>query len=80
MRTSVRGGQRAREVHDADELSALAGRPLPHENYKQLCGEFYSASAFGFSVAVERVRQGSRGVLMFTLAARGAKALCFVQP
>ncbi len=64
----------------ADELSALAGRPLPHENYKQLCGEFYSASAFGFSVAVERVRQGSRGVLMFTLAARGAKALCFVQP
>ncbi len=64
----------------ATELAALAGRPLLHETYKQLCGEFHSASAFGFSVAVNRVRQGSRGVLMFTLAARGAKALCFVQP
>ncbi len=64
----------------AAELSALAGRPLLHETYKQFCGEFHSASAFGFSVAVDLVRQGSRGVLMFTLAARGAKALCFVQP
>ncbi len=63
----------------AVELATLAGRPLKHEAYKQLCGEFHSASAFGFSAAVDLVRQGSRGVLMFTLAARGAKALCFVQ-
>ncbi len=64
----------------AAELSVLAGRPLQQETYKQRCGEFHSASAFGFSVAVERVRQGGCGVLMYTLAARGAKALCFVQP
>ena len=64
----------------AAELSARAGRALEHKTYKQLCGEFPSASAFGFSVAVELVRQGSRGVLMYTLAAHGAKALCCVQP
>jgi 3-oxoacyl-(acyl-carrier-protein) synthase len=62
------------------ELATRAGRPLKHETYKQLCGEFHSASAFGFSEAVRLVQQGSRGVLMFTLAARGAKALCFLQP
>ena len=62
------------------ELGLLAGRLLNHKTYKQHCGEFHSASAFGFSEAVDLVQQGSRGVLMFTLAARGAKALCFVQP
>jgi hypothetical protein len=64
----------------AAELSARAGRTLEHQTYKQFCGEFHSASAFGFSVAVDLVRKGSRGVLLYTLAARGAKALCFVQP
>ena len=64
----------------AAELSARAGRTLEHRTYKQLCGEFHSASAFGFSVAVELVQKGSRGVLMYTLAARGAKAICCVQP
>ncbi|MFO1487266.1 MAG: beta-ketoacyl-[acyl-carrier-protein] synthase family protein [Verrucomicrobiota bacterium] len=64
----------------AAELCRRAGRNVEHQTYKQTCGEFYSASAFGFSVAVERVKAGSRGVLLYTLAARGAKALCLVQP
>ena len=64
----------------ATELSALAGRAIEHQTYKQFCGEFHSASAFGFSVAVDLVRNRSRGVLMYTLAARGAKALCLIQP
>jgi hypothetical protein len=61
-------------------LSARAGRTLEHQTYKQLCGEFHAASAFGFSVAVDLVRRGGRGVLLYTLSARGAKAICCVQP
>jgi 3-oxoacyl-[acyl-carrier-protein] synthase II len=61
-------------------LSARAGRTLEHQTYKQLCGEFHAASAFGFSVAVDLVRRGSRGVLLYTLSLRGAKAVCSVQP
>ncbi|MBI3881407.1 MAG: beta-ketoacyl synthase chain length factor [Verrucomicrobia bacterium] len=64
----------------AAALSARAGRTLEYQTYKQLCGEFYSASAFGFSVAVELVRQRGRGVLLYTLSLRGAKAVCCVQP
>ena len=60
-------------------LSARAGRSLEHQTYKQLCGEFPAASAFGFSVAVDLVRQGCRGVLLYTLSPGGAKALCCVQ-
>lgn len=61
-------------------LSARAGRPLEHQTYKQHCGEFGAASAFGFSVALELVRQRGRGVLLYTLALRGGKALCVLQP
>jgi 3-oxoacyl-[acyl-carrier-protein] synthase-1/3-oxoacyl-[acyl-carrier-protein] synthase II len=61
-------------------LSRRAGRTLEHQTYKQLCGEFHSASAFGFATAVELVRNGRRGVLLYTLAARGGKALCCIQP
>jgi 3-oxoacyl-(acyl-carrier-protein) synthase len=64
----------------AAELSKRTGRTLEHQTYKQLCGEFHSASAFGFSVAVDLVRNGKRGVLLYTLAARGGKALCCLQP
>ena len=60
-------------------LSSRAGRSLEHQTYKQLCGEFHAASAFGFSVAVELLRQGSRGVLLYTLSPRGAKAISCVQ-
>jgi len=61
-------------------LSSRAGRKLQHDSYKQLCGEFHAASAFGFSVALDLVRKGSQGVLLYTLSLRGAKALCWLQP
>lgn len=64
----------------AAELQRRAGKNLEHQTYKQLCGEFHSASAFGFSVAVNLAHGQKRGVLLYTLSQRGAKALCFVQP
>jgi hypothetical protein len=62
------------------ELSRRAGRTLTHQTYKQDCGEFYSASAVGFSVAVELARQKQCVVLLYTLSLRGGKALCCVEP
>jgi hypothetical protein len=56
------------------------GAGLRHETYKDQCGEFHSASAFGFSRAVELVRHGAKGVAMYTLAERGSKALCVIRP
>ncbi|HEY2330170.1 MAG TPA: beta-ketoacyl-[acyl-carrier-protein] synthase family protein [Verrucomicrobiae bacterium] len=61
-------------------LSGRAGRPPEHQTYKQHCGEFHSASAFGFSMAVELVRQRQCGVLLYTLSPSGGKALCCLQP
>jgi 3-oxoacyl-(acyl-carrier-protein) synthase len=64
-------------------VSALlkrAGKKLEHQTYKQLCGEFHAASAFGFSLAVKLARETNCGVLLYTLSQRGAKALCVVQP
>jgi 3-oxoacyl-(acyl-carrier-protein) synthase len=61
------------------DLSARAGKTLEHQTYKQLCGEFHAASAFGFSKAVELVRQGKKGVLLYTLSLRGGKAIVLVQ-
>lgn len=64
----------------AAALSAQAGRTIGHQTYKQWCGEFPSASAFGFSVAVGLVREKKCGVLLYTLSPRGAKAVCCIQP
>jgi hypothetical protein len=63
----------------ASALSSRAGHKLEHQTYKQLCGEFHAASAFGFSVALDRVRKSSRGVLLYTLSLRGGKAICCLQ-
>lgn len=63
-----------------EALSIRAKRALEHRTYKQDCGEFHSASAFGFAAAVDLVRNGSRGVLLYTLSPRGAKALTFIEP
>ena len=60
-------------------LSARTSAKLEHQTYKQLCGEFHAASAFGFSFAVDLVRRGARGVILYTLSARGGKALCCLQ-
>ncbi len=62
------------------ELSRRAGFLLPQQTYKQDCGEFYSASAIGFSVAVELARQKQCAVLLYTLSLRGGKALCSIAP
>ena len=64
----------------AAELSLRAGKNLEHQTYKQLCGEFHSASAFGFSIAVQLAREKNCGVLLYTLSLRGAKAVCLIEP
>jgi len=64
---------------DAYYESVAAALSLEHRAYKQTCGEFHSASAFGFAAAVDLVKNGARGVLLYTLALRGAKAICCVQ-
>ena len=61
-------------------LSARAKHRLISRTYKQLCGDHYSASAFGFAQAVELVQQGSRSVLLYTLSISGAKAVCCLRP
>jgi len=63
-----------------EALSTRAGRSLTHQTYKQECGEYYSASAFGFARAVELVSGGCRGVLLYTLSPSGAKAVSGVLP
>jgi 3-oxoacyl-(acyl-carrier-protein) synthase len=60
-------------------LSLRAGK-IEIQTYKQLCGEFYSASAFGFSVAVNLAREKNCGVLLYTLSPCGGKAICLVEP
>ena len=64
----------------AAALAKRAGKTLEHQTYKPLCGEYHSASGFGFSIAVNLAREQKRGVLLYTLSQRGAKALCCVQP
>ena len=64
----------------SEEISRRAGRVIEHQTYKQLCGEFYSASAFGFSVAVRLANERQCSVLLYTLSPRGGKALCLIQP
>jgi len=62
------------------ELSSRAGRALEHHTYKQDCGEFGAASAFGFAAAVDWVRQNQRAALLYTLCPRGGKAVCSLEP
>ena len=60
-------------------LSQRIGKTLEHQTYKQLCGEFHAASGFGFSKAVELVREGKKGVLLYTLSLRGGRAITLIQ-
>lgn len=62
------------------ELTRRTGRHFTICHYKQDCGEFYSASAYGFSVAVELAQKNQHSVLLYTLSLRGGKALCCVAP
>jgi len=61
-------------------LSSGAGRSLSHHTYKQECGEFGAASAFGFAAAVEWVRANRQVALLYTLSPRGGKAVCCIEP
>jgi len=62
------------------ELSRRSGHAPSRETYKQESGESYSASAFGFAKAVALARSRQATVLLYTLSARGSKALCLIQP
>ena len=61
-------------------LNLRLGRELEHHTYKQDCGEFGAASAFGFAAAVEWVHQHQQGALLYTLSPRGGKAICSIEP
>jgi hypothetical protein len=61
------------------KLSERVSGTLEHETYKQLCGEFHAASAFGFSKAIDFLKQGKQGVLLYTLSLRGGKGMIFIQ-
>jgi hypothetical protein len=78
------------------ELGRLSGRVIASGAYKHVCGEYASASAFGFFTAIGLVRGEiepsqclampsvpDRGrpchlVVLYTLSATGAKAMCCV--
>jgi 3-oxoacyl-(acyl-carrier-protein) synthase len=61
-------------------LSKRARKNIEHQTYRDTCGEFHSASAFGFSLAIKLARENKCGVLLFTLSFHGAKAVCLVEP
>lgn len=62
------------------ELTRIIGHPLEHQTYRERCGEFPAASAFGFSVAVDLARAKQSAVLLYTLSLRGGKAVCRIEP
>jgi hypothetical protein len=61
-------------------LSERAGKNIEHQTYRDRCGEFHSASAFGFSEAIRLAVAKKCGVLLLTLSLSGAKAICLVEP
>ncbi len=64
----------------AREISARARRIIEHETYKSACGEFYSASGFGFAAAVRAAAERRLRLLLYTLSPRGGKAVCLIEP
>jgi len=84
------GGNGAREVDEfyqavAAALSRTAGRPIFCAAYKHGCGEYYSASAFGFLAAIGLVRgeivaeRPCRAVVLLTLSPTGTKGMSCVR-
>ena len=63
-----------------DKIPHRAGRTIEHETYKSACGEFYSASGFGFAAAVKAATERRLRVLLYTLSPRGGKGLCLIEP
>ncbi len=62
------------------ELNRHRSQKLEHQTYKQDCGEFPAASGVGFIRAVTAARERGCRVLLYTLAWRGGKAICLVEP
>jgi 3-oxoacyl-(acyl-carrier-protein) synthase len=85
--TGANGLRAADEFYQAvaAALARLAGRPVACGAYKQGCGEFHSASAFGFLTAIGLVRgeitaeKPCRTVVLFTLSPAGTKGMCCVR-
>jgi 3-oxoacyl-(acyl-carrier-protein) synthase len=61
-------------------LTRRTGGKIEHQTYRNICGEFHAASAFGFSVAIQQAREKKCGVVLYTLSLRGARAVCLVEP
>lgn len=61
-------------------LNRRRAQPLEHQTYKPDCGEFPAASGVGFVRAVTAARERGIRVLLYTLAWRGGKAICLVEP
>ena len=81
--TLLNGSKGFRQLDPLYEAVAVAlqkRKKLDVQTYKQDCGEFYSASAYGFSVAVKLAREKKCGVLLYTLSLHGAKALSLIEP
>jgi len=77
------GGSRVLDPMYTSLTETLSRRTRPvleHRTYKHRCGEYPSASGFGFSVALELLREGRRAVLLCTLGWRGAKAFALLEP
>jgi 3-oxoacyl-(acyl-carrier-protein) synthase len=78
--TGAKGFRQLEPMYDGVVAALQKWKSMEALTYKQNCGEFHSASAFGFSVAVNLAREKNCGVLLYTLSQHGAKALCLVQP
>jgi len=66
-------------------FSRLTGRAIQYSAYKQGCGEFYSASAFGLLAAVSLLRgeispgNAPKSVVLLTLSPTGTKGMCCIR-
>jgi len=78
--SGAKGFRQLEPLYEGVVTALLKRKKLELQTYKQKCGEFHAASAFGFSVAVNLARERNCGVLLYTLSLHGAKALCLVQP
>ena len=85
--TGANGLRAADEFYQAvaAALSRLAGRPVACGAYKQSCGEFHSASAFGLLTAIGLVRgeiaakHPCKTIVLLTLSPTGTKGMCCVR-
>jgi hypothetical protein len=78
--SGARGFRQLEPLYEGIAAELKKRNRLEHRTYKQVCGEFHAASGFGFFTAVNLAKELNRGVLLYTLSQRGAKALCLVQP